>query len=200
MPKFGIIIIALLLSIGLSPLRATAQQPPQQDKTSPSTSKKPSSSEERAKQEEARRKLAAYKLTRADAQTQERAKALRGRVATLDQELERAASDQAKAACINGVVFMAFSLQEDIKREEKLLALAQERAALHRGRQAHAKTQRLIDALKTLRAQLAKGQAPGAEALERLTVDAEELIRLTHLILTQPSDKPQANKAPSGKD
>lgn len=191
MPRSGII-VALLLTIGLSPLRASAQQsPPQQDNTSPNTS----ASEDRAKQEEARRKLATYKLARADAQTQERAKALRGRVATLNQELERAASDQAKAACINGVVFMAFSLQEDIRREEKLLALAQERAALHRGRQAHAKTQRLIDALKTLRAQLAKGQAPGAQALERLTVDAEELIRLTHLILAQPSDKPQANKA-----
>lgn len=197
MPKSGVI-IALLLTLGLTyPLSVAAQQPlaaPQAQAT-PSAAKQPAQPDERAKAEQARRKLAAYKLERAHAQTQERARALRSRVATLQQELERASSDQAKAACVNGVVFMAFSLQEDIKRQEKLLALAQERAALHRGRYAHAKTQALIDELKALRARVARGDEPAPKALERLIVDAEELIRLTHLIVTPTSsDKTQANK------
>lgn len=189
MPRSGVI-IALLLALSLiSPLPAAAQQAPL------SAAKQTTPPDERAKAEQARRKLATYKLERAHAQTQERARALRSRVATLHQELERASSDQAKAACVNGVVFMAFSLQEDIKRQEKLLALAQERAALHRGRAALAKTQALIDELKALRARVARGDEPAPKALERLIVDAEELIRLTHLIVTpSSSDKTQANK------
>lgn len=154
------IIIALTLA---TPALASAQDKPT-----------PASAQETSPARQTR--LTRYKLARAMEQSHQRAVELKARISALPEAITQAESATKQEASISGVIFLAYALQQDLKRQRTILEHEQQRAAVRATTQLIADTQTLIDALKPLRVQTAKGKPPAATSWERFVVVADKLI------------------------
>ena len=177
--------IALILSAALS-LEAQAQQPPAAP--SPAAASRAPQEQRDGRAQAARdqeaKALAAYQITRRRALIQERADALHARLVELPRELEQASPGE-RAGVYSGALFMAVSIQDDLKRLSALHARRRERVQVRAVLATHKPAQRLVERLRGLRDAKDPRALPAANTLESLLSDAQALTRAARA-LTPP--------------